>query len=1236
MEATMLNKGLPPAPPCGATPPEPDRQRMELLLAEQTRRWRAGAPQPVEVLVAGLTGVSEAGLLDLIYNEILLREQENAKPIVEEYQKRFPQLASQLRVQFELDRLLHSGGASTTTEGQANSTLEAKRAARYLHSWPKLPGYQIVEVLGRGGMGIAYKAWQERLRRLVALKLLRSDDDVELQRRFLAEARAAARLQHQNIVQIFEVNEHEGRSYLALEYVEGGTLAERLAGTPQAAIESAALVETLARAIHYAHEHGIIHRDLKPANVLLSGPEGQRFGSPKIADFGLAKQLDADVAQTQSGAILGTPSYMAPEQAGPASAQVGPAADVYALGAILYEMLTGRPPFKAGNVLETLEQARTREPVAPRQLQPKIPLDLETICLKCLEKEPGRRYASALALAEELARFSRGEPILARPVGSLSRGWRWCRRNPLLAGVSGLAAMALLIGAGVATALAISRSAALDRLERTAADQRQTLLQAQRQLTATELQRGIGLCQEGQVGQGMLWIARSVQTASSIEGGLARDLTEPARLNLAAWRPQMVSLRAVVSHHGEWSPAVALSGDGRALLIGGQTSAPPLYEVPSGRCTQTLDWSGYISAAAFTLDGRLLALSSRGKSQLWDMSPGKQPSVLMTFTPAAGTFALAPDGRTLLTVGELDHTVRSWNLPSRTQVGKSSEYPGTARKIVVNRQGNAFLTVWIDGSIRLGRLLPEGGFEITHTLDTRASDACFHPDGESVATVSADGRANLWLATTGQFVRTLLEHGAALFCVALSPDGKTIVTGGKDNIAQQWDVATGQRLGMPLHHQNTVDSVVYTPEGRILITHSTPEATRFWDVAPSPDQSSDPWTGPVSINALAVSAQGRILATGGTDNLLRRWDVSSRRALGEPLSHPGAVNRLLFSPDDRLLLAGSRDGSARLWDTATWSLRGAPLATGSSFLMPEFSPDSSRLFLAKGAGCIQVVDTATGKHLHDFGEDPDVVNPRPRVLPDGRRPAPRLVVAAWSPDGRRALSGFFDAPASRWDLDSGKCQELPLHAANEGGVTAAVFTADGRHIVTGSFRGFVRRWDASSGEPLGPAMRHQGSIEVVAVSPDGQTLLTTSRDQTARLWDLASGTPLSPPLRHKGNVRLAAFSSDGRMVATASDDQTLRFWDAVRGIAVGPAWTNPSTFSALTFLPTQQSFIIGTRKGLFSRPVPSPLEGDPTRLTRWLEWTTGLELAAGDELHVLDADAWNERRQQVALIGETL
>ncbi|MBX9625817.1 MAG: serine/threonine protein kinase, partial [Gemmataceae bacterium] len=319
-------------------------------------------------------------------------------------------------------------------------------------SLPAVPGYEVLGVLGRGGMGVVYKARQVALNRLVAVKFLPDGPAASAGRlvRFRQEAEAVARLQHPNIVQVFEVGAAPGGAFLALEYVDGGTLQQQTAGVPQPPREAARVVETVARAVHHAHEHRIVHRDLKPGNILLTAG-----GVPKVADFGLARFLDAGVGLTQTTEFAGTPAYSAPEQVQNRAAAIGPATDVYALGAVLYELLAGRRPFAAGSVPEVLRAVVERDPVPPRRLVRDVPRDLETVALKCLEKEPSKRYASAAELADDLRRFLAGEPVTARPVGRVGRLARWARRHPDLAALFGLVVGLLTAVAAVAVVSAV-------------------------------------------------------------------------------------------------------------------------------------------------------------------------------------------------------------------------------------------------------------------------------------------------------------------------------------------------------------------------------------------------------------------------------------------------------------------------------------------------------------------------------------------------------------------------------------------------------------------------------------------------------------------------------------------------------------------------------------------------------------------------------------------------------------
>ncbi len=401
----------------------------------------------------------DALLLDLVVRWEESREAGQTLSL-EELCRDCPELLPDLRERIQaLDAMnaVLAGAKTDLSPGSEQSASDS--AAAKAEALPELPGYEIICELGRGGMGVVYQARQISLDRLVAVKVLpggRRATAVE-HARFKAEVEAIARLQHPNLIQVFEVGEHEGRVFFSMEFLAGGNLEDRIASRPQPARRVAQLVEILAQAIHAAHERGVIHRDLKPANILLSDmlstDEGwgvSGFGIPKISDFGLAKRIDVPSGPTLTQQILGTPSYMAPEQATGRSKQVGPGTDIYSLGAIVYRLLVGRPPFVGETPMEILRQVTDSDPVPPRHLQPTVPIDLETICLKCLHKQPAQRYASAAALADDLHRFLAGEPILARPISWWGRLKKWARRRPAVAGLMGVSGLAviLLLAAG--------------------------------------------------------------------------------------------------------------------------------------------------------------------------------------------------------------------------------------------------------------------------------------------------------------------------------------------------------------------------------------------------------------------------------------------------------------------------------------------------------------------------------------------------------------------------------------------------------------------------------------------------------------------------------------------------------------------------------------------------------------------------------------------------------------------
>jgi len=509
----------------------------------------------------------------------------------------------------------------------------------------EIPGYEVFGVLGRGAMGVVYQARQVRLKRLVALKMIRSGnhaDEAELAR-FRVEAEAVARLQHPNIVQIYEIGEHQGQPFCSLEFVSGGTLAAHLAGTPQPPRRAATMARTLALAIEAAHQRGIVHRDLKPGNILLA-----EDGSLKITDFG----------QTRTGSVMGTPAYMAPEQA-TGLKDVGPPADVYALGSILYEMLTGQPPFKAASILETLEQVRTREPVSVRLLQPKVPRDLETVCLKCLQKEPRKRYGSADALAQDLDHWLAGKPIQARRTPAWERAYRWVLRNPVVASLAGLMAATFILGfVGVASQW---------RQTQAALDQAETNLYFQR----------ISLAD------------REAQAGNTDRAEVLLDLCQPF-LRHWEWhylKRQCHARWLRLTGHTDQVRCVAYSGDGRQLASCGNDGTVRVWDTATGKPMLTLSaHSSWVSAVVFHADGRrLVSASENGTVKIWEATEGRE---LHNYEYGFAHMTLSPDGRLLallqgesLAIHDLETGRQTTKIPGRIPHNQAVAFSPDSRQV---------------------------------------------------------------------------------------------------------------------------------------------------------------------------------------------------------------------------------------------------------------------------------------------------------------------------------------------------------------------------------------------------------------------------------------------------------------------------------------------------------------------------------------------------------------------------
>jgi WD40 repeat protein/tRNA A-37 threonylcarbamoyl transferase component Bud32 len=967
---------------------------------------------------------------------------------------------------------------------------------------PAVPGYEITGELGRGGMGVVYKARHIRLNRECALKMILAGAHASPEHvaRFVTEAEAIARLAHRSIVQIRHIGEADGLPFLELEYVSQGSLDQQLDGAPWPPLRAARLAEQVALGIAEAHRQGVVHRDLKPSNVFLAAD-----GTPKVGDFGLAKMLDSQSALTQSESVMGSPSYMAPEQARGHAKEAGPAVDVYAVGAILYELLTGRPPFRGTTALDTLEQVETAEPVPPSRLVPGVPRDIETICLKCLQKEPGKRFETALDLADDLRRFLDGRPILARRISGAERAWRWCRRNRFVAGMAGTTAAAILILVVGATMAAFTFRAQRDHIQGADRKTREALFEA----LVTQAQAGRSSRRMGQRFESLDALDRAARIARELE-------LPPDRFDRI--RNEAIACFALPD----------LKATGRVIY---QPAGTLLFCFDHGmkRYAQR-HLSGTIVVRRVADDQEVARFQARGDRQIF-------------------VFAFNADGHYLTTTHFPGSALTVWDVDRNTI---ALEHPGPVAGAAArfSPDGRQLAIARPDGELLIYDLATRRSSRLRTYLED-VQDLAFRADGLQIAVtgqvakqpevaeksrVAKQPTCQILELESGSVVRTIALKSAS--SVAWSPDGATLAAAGDDRKIDLWDAPSGIARAR-LEGSTTLGlHAAFHPAGRLMASNSWEGSLRLWDAflgRPVLTLTGENPTEPV------FSLSGQIILR--SEDRLTAYQAEPAleyRALVQAYKQPRVFHRPSIRDDNRLLAVGGGFGVV-LWDLA----RGTE-CTFLPGLARQVMFEASGDLLTSGPKGIQRWPVKLDADRNEFRIGPPHVLPFPknteriaedrsgRIIVTPRRTYAEVLISgsvtqvgplkecryvAVSPDGEWLATGGDDWDAEVWRIRDGKkLAEFPVDTADTGTVSAW------RHTV----------------EPAKVARFLVNTGTAVDFSPDGRWLLTAR--PPCKLW--ATGT--WDFQRELGGTGLC-FSPDSRLVAILDASRIIHLVEAQTG-----------------------------------------------------------------------------------------
>jgi WD40 repeat protein/serine/threonine protein kinase/tetratricopeptide (TPR) repeat protein len=1097
--------------------------------------------------------------------------------------------------------------------------------------------YKLLQAIGEGGMGTVFMAEQTHpVRRRVALKVIKAGMDTrQVLARFGAERQALALMDHPNIARVLDAGATEtGRPYFVMELVKGVPITRYCDDRRLTLRERLELFVPVCQAVQHAHQKGVIHRDLKPSNILVAQYDGRPV--PKAIDFGVAKatgpRLTDQTLYTEFGAVVGTLEYMSPEQAELNQLDIDTRSDVYSLGAILYELLTGSTPLgherlKTAAFVEMLRIIREEDcprpsmrlstteelpsiaacrQVEPRKLSGLVRGELDWIVMKALEKDRNRRYETSNSLAADLRRYLADEPVTACPPSAWYRFGKFARRNRAALATAAVVAASLVAVAVISVVYATEQARATREIKGLATDLgkerkslRKSLSQSNRLLAVRNFDRGQAAFEKGEIGPGMLWMIESWRSAIAA-GDPAWQ--HAARANLAAWRPHYPRLKAVLSHPMPVSGAV-FSPDSRTVLSSSHDGTAQLWDAASGKKVgPSLQVGDQYPYMAFWPDGKTV-LTWAETPRLWDAATGESRGLPLRLPPQFRMFrvAIRPEGKLVVMISEVNdadgtavfwdahHVVRLWDAVTGQPIGPPMRHAGRVEAVAFSPDGKTVLTGDVDGPARFWDAATGQPLGLSLKRPGGFTSAAFSPDGQTILTGSRDGTALLWDRATGQPIGPPMRNKDQVGLLAFSPDGKLVLTGCRDKEARLWDAATGQFIGL-LQHQGSISAVAFSPDGKTILTGSTDGTVRLWDADPGQPVGQVleiPSTEDLVLgaNVGSISPDGRVLTSFAREprpRYIQLWNATTRQPIAR-LPLPGGFRGVKFSPDGKILSTIAKDKTARLWDATTGAALGAPfplpcplMTAGNSF---RLGPAGKTLLFASNDQRVWVCDGATGSVR-------------------GRTPA---------------LGGF------PYGLE---------------------FSPDGKTFFTGLDNGEIRFWDAATVTPLGEPIL-QPNIGSGRFSRDGKTLLTASSDGSVRLWDLATRKLLIPPLRDQGPAEGVfagvyageAFSPDGKSIATGSRDGTSRVWDTTTGQPIGPALRHPSKV-AVAFLADGKTLF--TQSTVVARlfPVPPDLPDELERVAAWVEVITGLRLDNQQGLiQVLDNAAWLERRERLMQLG---